>query len=304
MATIPKIMKLPYFRPDFRLMCVCAGVCAIILLDVAPTHAQPFIPVDTNFSGTQHRVPSSPVQNVILLRSQINTSFNALGQSALVKDNLDFIGYIPINGRSDSGYVIVNTETENTSNVHGDGGGMVVFTAQFKDNTWSVASHPNGSYRTVDFTPVGGTWINCAGSITPWGTVLTGEESDDNTTSNAGIYNNGNKFRDTTDWVVTDFNGQTVNRTFKRHWNMNWVVEVDVVNARALKKHYNMGRAPFEMGYAMPDGRTVYMGVDETPAPFLKFISDTVGNYNKGQLYAYQQSTDGESGIWIPLGER
>jgi secreted PhoX family phosphatase len=55
------------------------------------------------------------------------------------------------------------------------------------------------------------------------------------------------------------------------------------------------------MGYAMPDGRTVYMGVDETPAPFLKFISDTVGNYNKGQLYAYQQSTDGESGIWIPL---
>lgn len=273
---------------------------AALLAGFALAQAAPFTPIDTNFSGTQHRV-ASPVKSVMLLRSQVHNSVNAQGQAALVKENLDFIGYIPIDGRSDSGYVISNTETENTSNVHGDGGGMVVFTAHFKNDTWSVAPHPKGNYRTVDFSPVGGTWINCGGALTPWGTVLTGEESDDNTNNNRQLYNNGNRFRDTTDWFVPVFNGDTINRHIKRHNNMNWVVEVDVVNARAIKKHYNMGRAPHELGYPMPDGRTVYVTEDETPAYFYRFVSETAGNYDKGQLYVYKQSADGESGSWLPL---
>jgi len=276
-----------------------------ILLGAAATETRaqnfPFTVVDTGFAGTAHKVPPSPVQTAILLRSQVSVSTNAQGQTATVKDNLDFIGYTPINGRSDSGYVIVNTETENTSNVHGDGGGMVVFTAQFKNNTWSVAPHPNGNYRTVDFSNVGGTWVNCGGSMTPWGTILTGEESNDNTMTNALMYNGGTRFRDTANWQVPVFNGQQVNKSIKRHQNMNWVVEVDPATARAVKKHYNMGRASHELGYAMPDGRTVYVTDDDTPAAFYKFVSDTAGNYNSGQLYFYRQSTNGEFGSWVPM---
>ena len=262
----------------------------------------PFAPVDTNFSGTQHRIPSSPLQSATLLRSLVNTATNSQGQSATVKENLDFIGYIPINGRSDSGYVIINTETENTSNVHGDGGGMVVFTAHLANGTWGVAPHPGGNYRSVDFTNVGGTWVNCGGGVTPWGTILTGEESmTDRTENNTNLRGGGNRFRDTTDWNVGQFNGAPLNRMIRRHQNMNWVVEVDPATARAVKKHYNMGRAAHELGYPMPDGRTVYVTDDFTPSVFFKFVSDTAGNYNKGQLYAYRQSADGEAGMWVPM---
>jgi secreted PhoX family phosphatase len=128
--------------------------------------------------------------------------------------------------------------------------------------------------------------------------VLTGEESNDNTMTNTLMVS---RFRDTTNWTVPVFNGETVNQSIKRNHNMNWVVEVDPVTARATKKHYNMGRASHELGYAMPDGRTVYVTDDDTPAAFYKFVSDTAGNYNKGQLYFYRQSSNGEFGSWIPV---
>lgn len=262
----------------------------------------PFPPVDTNFSGTRHHVPPSPLQTLTLMRSLVDTGTNHLGQTATVREDLDFIGYVPIDGRSDSGYVIVNHETDHVSDVHGDGGGMTVFTAHFANGTWAVADHPGGRYRTVDFTSVGGTWANCGGGITPWGTVLTGEEwMTDATENNAILHNNGNHIRDTSDVLVQVFNGDTVNRTIRRHQNMNWVVEVDPATARAVKKHHNMGRAAHELGYPMPDGRTVYVTDDFTPAVFYKFVSEEAGNYDRGQLYAYRQSDDGESGSWIPM---
>jgi secreted PhoX family phosphatase len=271
----------------------------LFLASVPALFAAPFTPVDTNFRATQHFVPGAPVQNVMLFRGTIDTVVTVNGVKALSKADNDFIGYVPINGRSDSGYVIQNHEQNAANAVLGHGGGMSVFTAQFKNGTWSVADHPGGRYRQVDFTDVGGTLGNCGGAVTPWGTVTTGEEAFQ--TSNSGLRNNGNGFADTTDVVVTNFNGQAMNRSIKRYLNMNWIVEVDPATARAVKKHYNMGRFVHEMGYSMPDGKTVYLADDATPAALFKFVSDTVGNYNKGQLYAYQQSADGNSGNWITI---
>ncbi len=274
---------------------------ALLLLSVLPLSVPafaPFTPADTNYTGTSHFLAPG-LKSAILLRATVDVATNAQGQTGATKENNDFTGYIPIDGRSDSGYVIVNNEVHATSNPHGDGGGMTVFTAHFKDDMWSVAPHPNGNFRSVDFTPVGGTTANCGGGQTPWGTVLTGEEWMLN--SNSALRNNGNGFRDTAAWTVTEFNGAPTNRTIPRFQNMNWIVEVDVVNAVALKKQYNMGRRSHEGGYPSADGKTVYMMDDATPAAFFKFVSDTVGNYDKGQLYAYQQSADGNSGTWIAM---
>lgn len=262
----------------------------------------PFTPADTSFTHRGAHTLSPGLVSKILMQTGVSVATNKNKATTTVRDYLDFIGYIPIDGRSDSGYIIVNNETESRSDVQGDGGGMVVFTAEFKDNTWSVVPHPDGDYRLVDFSSVGGTFTNCGGAMTPWGTVLTGEEwTTDYTDNNRLLHNNGNRIRDTSDWLVTEFNGQPLNKHIRRYQNMNWVVEVDPVKAVALKKHYNMGRAGHELGYPMPDGRTVYVTDDFTPAAFFRFVSETAGNYNRGQLYAYKQSSDGESGTWLPM---
>jgi secreted PhoX family phosphatase len=266
---------------------------------VTAAFADPFTPIDTNFRTTRHLVPAAPVQSAILFRGQVDTVTTVNGVKALSKADNDFVGYVAINGRSDSGYVIQNHEQNAANAVLGHGGGMSVFTAEFKNNAWAVVNQANGKFRQVDFSNVGGTLGNCGGGLTPWGTVTTGEEALQS--SNSGMYNNGSGFADTTDVQVPVFNGQTVNKTLKRWQAMNWIVEVDPATARAVKKQYGMGRYKHEMGYSMPDGKTVYLANDDTPAAIYKFVSDTVGNYNKGQLYAYQQSPDGESGSWIAL---
>lgn len=281
-----------------RVFTTLSTVLPAALLAVS-AQADPFTPIDTSFYADQHVLPGASVQSSILLRSQAHTATNAEGQTAPVRDNLDFIGYVPIDGRSDSGYVIVNNETDVISTVHGDGGGMTVVTAHFDGATWEVADHPDGNYRSVDFGPVGGTIANCGGGQTPWGTVLTGEEWMHS--SNSSLYNNGNRFRDTTDWLVPLFNGNVAAKYLKRYENMNWIVEVDVPNAVAVKKHYTMGRYGHEVGYPMPDGKTVYLTDDATPAAFFKFVAQDSGSYDIGQLYAYQQSPDGETGDWIPM---
>jgi uncharacterized protein len=287
-------------RPiTFKTGVVATFAMAALAVSAAAQTFAPFTPIDSSANAPQHIIPASPLQSAILLRGLVDTATNHLGQKGLAKDWADFTGYVPINGRSDSGYVIINNERVTRDSVHGDGGGMTVFTAQFKNNTWSVANHPNGNIRSVNFGPVGGTVANCGGMETPWGTVLTGEEW--NQASNSALYSNGNGFRDTSDWNVGQFNGAPLNRTIKRHQNMNWMVEVNPATGQAIKKHYNMGRFDHEGGTSMPDGKTVYLTDDATPGVFFKFVSDTAGNYNKGQLYAYQQSANGLSGTWIAL---
>jgi secreted PhoX family phosphatase len=274
-----------------------SAALAFAVLAPAAVQATPFTPVDTNFRATQHFLPSTPVQSTMLFRGQIDTVTTKTGQKALSRGENDFIGYVPINGRSDSGYVIQNHEQVAANTILGHGGGMSVFTAHFKNNMWTVAEHPNGKFRQVDFSGVGGTLANCGGAVTPWGTVTTGEEW--MYADNPALWNAG--FQDTADVALGTFNGAATGRMLKRWQAMNWIVEVNPATATAVKKHYVMGRFAHEMGYSMPDGKTVYLADDATPAVFFKFVSDTVGNYDKGKLYAYRQSADGNSGTWLEM---
>lgn len=226
---------------------------------------------------------------------------NAKGEFALAKQNHDFTGYVPIDGRSDSGYVIVNHELMISDPILGDGGGMTVFTV-FKDpfsGKWSVVDDPKGKYRSVDFSNVGGTLMNCGGFQTPWGTVLTAEENV--YTDNYMIYKDGTGITDTTDFMVEVFNGQKVDQLIKRNENFAWMVEVDVKEAKAIRKNYNMGRYQHEGGTVLPDGKTVFLTDDTPPGYIFKFVADQSFDFSVGQLYVYQQSEDGLSGQWLKM---
>lgn len=51
-------------------------------------------------------------------------------------------------------------------------------------------------------------------------------------------------------------------------------------------KHYPMGRVAVELGYVMPDRRTVYITDDGTNVGFFKFVADKMDDLSAGTLYA------------------
>lgn len=257
----------------------------------------PFNVIDTNYTGAEFRVPSN-FKSKLLFSGNVNYVHNLkTGDSALSKQNHDYLYYLPINGSSSHGYIVVNHEITNAKNaILGDGGGMTVFEVK-KDSKgdWGVV----GKFKNVDFSKVGGTNVNCGGAHTPWGTALTAEEYPQG--SNAGLFANGNGIQDTADWTIPAGNGMYSGSTIKKFENYGWMVEIDLASATGLRKLYSMGRFSHEGGWCMPDGKTVYLTDDFTPGVLFKFVANKANDYREGQLYAYKQGANGVGGSWITL---
>jgi secreted PhoX family phosphatase len=124
-----------------------------------------------------------------------------------------------------------------------------------------------------------GTLGNCAGGVTPWGTVLTCEE---NYQYYYGERNrrNGNRF----------FPGAKFD--WDHHYNnppehYGWVVEVNPQDGSA-QKHVALGRCAHECATVveLEDKRVVvYMGDDKTDECVYKFVGDKPGSLDSGTLY-------------------
>jgi secreted PhoX family phosphatase len=83
--------------------------------------------------------------------------------------------------------------------------------------------------------------------------------------------------------------------------NMGYVVEVDPRERKVVKRHMTMGKLVHEDVHVMADGKTAYITDDYSPGVFLKLEMQEANNFSSGQLSAYKQSEDGESGEWIAL---
>tara|TARA_B110000116_G_scaffold11381_1_gene9271 strand:+ start:655 stop:2460 length:1806 start_codon:yes stop_codon:yes gene_type:complete len=272
----------------------------------------PFPVLNENFYNTSDHstdlvtilIPASPLKYDVLFTGGVDHVHNAAGDSALAKEWQDFTGFVPINGRSDSGYVIVNHERVEADPINGDGGGMTVFNTYYNQITksWEVANHPQGKYRNVDFSGVGGTGANCGGIQTSWGKVFTAEEWGSAFRDNKTIYNDGAGITDTSDYEVETFNGEAENTSIKKYQNFQYMIEVDVANAVAVRKNYNMGRYDHEGGWIASDRKTVYLSDDNSSGAVLfKFVADVAEDFSVGQLYCYKQSEDAKTGAWEAL---
>ena len=283
----------------------------LAMKEAAPnTDGIPFEPVMANlYDETAYpediktvMIPASPLEYTPLFVGGVDMVYNANGESALAKEWQDFTGYLPIDGRSDSGYVVVNHERIQADAVNGDGGGMTVFTVYRDPSTgvWEVVEDNGQKFRNVDFSNVGGTGANCGGIQTSWGQVWTAEEWGSAFPDNATVHAQG--FTDTTDWNITTFNGDAVDIDIKRYENFQYMVEVDVENAVAIRKNYNMGRYDHEGGWIASDKKTAYLSDDKSSGSVLfRFVADVAEDFSKGQLSFYKQSTDGESGSWMDI---
>lgn len=238
-----------------------------------------FTPIASNFDNRTVLIPEG-FKYDILYTAITDSVERADGKRFPARNYADFTAYIPINGSSDHGYLYVNHESKDLNDHLGDGGGGAILEVKKENGTWITLSR-----KHIDFTTVGGTLRNCGGTLTPQNTILTAEETEPK--NNAALKG---EYRDT-----SDFDGR------KRHLNFGWMVEVDPMTRQAMHKIYAMGRFEHEDAHIMPDNQTIYLTDDATPCVFFKFVADKTGVYTEGQLYAYKQSADGESGEWLTL---
>ncbi|MDP3586714.1 MAG: DUF839 domain-containing protein [Sulfuricurvum sp.] len=171
---------------------------------------------------------------------------------------------------------------------------------QATDGKLSVASLSN-----IDTKDVGGLWITCAASKTPWTSHLGSEEYEPDArkvelgtaTGTDALTGPNTYFGDTTTANV---------------YNYGFIHETTVDSAGKTKvvKHYSMGRSSKELAEVMPDKKTVYMGDDGGYTMLFAYVADTAGDLSAGTLYAAkwtQTSTATDRAVkanltWVKLG--
>jgi hypothetical protein len=264
--------------------------------------------IDTQWSAKTVWMPKSPFNQSILFVGGVDTvattpTYGNPSGKAVAKQWHDFIGVAKDNPQASEGWIIINHEMTQKNDRIGDGGGMTMFKLKRNENDQLEILEQNltdgrkGKYFNVDFAnTVGETGMNCGG-INAGDRIWTAEEWMQS--SNLAV---SNFLRDTSDFIIgtttpagfPGFNGKKL----PRYKNLNWMVEIDPKNAKAIRKQYNWGRAGWEGGVMMPDKKTVYLFEDGSPGILAKFEATTAGDFTSGQLYVYKQDAPTK---WIAI---
>lgn len=166
-----------------------------------------------------------------------------------------------------------------------------------------------------------GTYGNCAGGVTPWGTVLTGEENID--AMFAGDFSQSKEQASLKRFGMA----KKAQKSWAKHYprwdlaqepneslHMGWIVEIDPYDSTSVpKKRTALGRFKHEGAnvYINQDGRVVaYMGDDQKFEYLYKFISTNryqadnraanLDLLDQGTLYCARFDANGTVD-WLPL---
>lgn len=173
----------------------------------------------------------------------------------LVGGQNDFTAYVAKAGSSTNGYLSVNHET--------NPGGVTMAEINYNATSklWQLTKSRAVSFSDPSLVQ---TIRNCSGGITPWGTVVTAEES---VTSN-DVNNDGYK-------------------------DYGWLVEIDPATAQVISKNtdgskgklWQMGIMNHENVVVNNAGTTAYYGEDGGTHMVYKYVMDTPNNLSSGNLY-------------------
>ena len=243
----------------------------------------PFEPIASNFNTTDLVLPEGFTYTVLFTEERDMVT-RADGVQAPAKGKHDLTVFIPSKEDPDNkGILYISHETASPDSLLGDGGGATVMDLEKIDGHWQVV----GDFNHVDFSAVGFTEKNCGGSLGPNGNIFTCEETwgyDDSyfSSRNYGDY--------------TFENG--------RPWwqNLGYVVEVDPVERKAIKRHISMGKLVHEDIHITDDGLTAYITDDYDPGIFVKMEMPSFCDFDNGVLYAWKSGeTEEDAGSWIEL---
>lgn len=173
----------------------------------------------------------------------------------LVGGQNDFTAYVPKTGSSTNGYLSVNHET--------NPGGVTMAEINYNATSklWQLTKSRAVSFSDPSLVQ---TIRNCSGGITPWGTVVTAEES---VTSN-DVNNDGYK-------------------------DYGWLVEIDPATAQVISKNtdgskgklWQMGIMNHENVVINNAGTIAYYGEDGGTHMVYKYVMDTPNDLSSGNLY-------------------
>ncbi|MEQ8625341.1 MAG: DUF839 domain-containing protein [Vicingaceae bacterium] len=225
--------------------------------------------------GPDFIIPETHAFELLLEQGDAYTNTNVRSNAP---GNNDFTGYVARNGSSVEGFVGVNHE--NTP------GGVSIIDIHYVDSTrlWVVDSSEAVDFYNNDLVT---TTRNCSGGITPWGTLISSEETTNSGDANADGYE-----------------------------DVGWQVEIDPVTKKVVEygtpgkqeKLWAMGRMSHENIAVANDSLTAYEGEDRGSGCLYKFVADTKTDLSSGKLYALKLDsglTGGEpnapTGEWIPI---
>lgn len=183
----------------------------------------------------------------------------------------DFNGFIPTGADDNEGYLFTNWEDRP--------GGMSRAMVSYADGAWTVSD-----VEMLDFSSVEGTWINCFGTVSPWGTPLTSEE----------LYFDNTASWDKDSGTIAGLDAYLGDSNFPNPYRYGYIVEItDPTAATPVPvKLFTMGRYSHENAVVMPDQKTVYLSDDGSNVVFFKFVADAAGDMSAGTLYAAQVTQD------------
>lgn len=246
-------------------------------------HISDFVSLDPGNQDANFNLPDTHTFQYLIENT------DALSKGGTMPDNLDFTGYVPRQGSSKYGYLSVNSESAP--------GGVTILDLEFDDKTgkWIV-----DDAEAVDFhiNPIPGssetfaTISNCSGTITPWGTVITCEETTSiETESYCNDPNNA-------DSLKCKFFSERDNNN-DGYDDFGWAIEIDpatktIVNQKGGRddkdKLWAMGNFKHENVVIHSNLRTVYQGADDTKGQgyLFKFVATDATDLSAGELYVYK----------------
>lgn len=199
---------------------------------------------------------------------------------------------------------------------------------QVGDQVWMtthVESIPGAIYQTaldvedglftatttapVDVAAVQGIKDPCAGTYTPWGTHLGGEEYEPDA-RRIGADGRFTEPLDRYDRAWNDLARVRPDGTPPWPYDAGWIFElgIDDAGTATVTKHRAPGRFSHELGTVLPDGRTMYLSDDQSARGGLfLFVAAEAEDLSHGTLYALSWSRLDEAGVvgtarWVPLG--